>query len=774
MKNLILLLPLLFFELILNAQLQPPENPTHICGYDDIMYSSHLPKELTTHFNGAAYRKYINQSSGPKMNNEVLVMPVVVHIIHDHSPLGSVANPTNAEVEAVILDANQRFRHQSGLTFSNPFSGIDTEIELCLAKEVPNGNYTSGVIRYVDEFIPSGQSYQTIWMDLRDNYAWDTDKYLNIFVINNMQDALGVYYGFATLYRASWFRGRALNHEVGHNFGLLHTFQTNMANTCPTNNDCLTDGDRVCDTPPKGVSGSAAPCDMPDNNCDTDENDTSCNNPYRPTTVLCSPNNTPGLGDQPDILENYMDYTENCWQAYTIGQKDLMRFSIQNVTFLSNVLANNVVCAPQALPANDAGISTLVVDQADKCTADATVSGTLTNYGTSALTTVMIKVELNDVPVYSEQWTGNIAPGQSAPFTLANAIILNIGLEDMTVKTDLPNGGQDGDIYNDANYTNVEYYGGTSCIELETCTTFNPNTASGPGNSTIVEVSPASFPELGAGVMDVFICATTEGDASFSGEVFNLIDEDEVTVGTTNFGSDCSGPTPRFCFSITRTRYNNWKADGTISFTFDPVSTQINPSLCLTNQACITLIVPDGDGATPLCEDTLVVSASPANGLYQAGMHLNTSGMVIVSDTTTFTAGQSILLNQGFHAYAGSYFNARIDTCVDQMTNIQPGIQPLIEDNNIVRVIPNEQLKVFPNPFKLQTYIHFSIAETTRVDLSLFDANGRQVLIPYNAQEFPKGTHQLELSRKDLAPGIYYLQLKTRNNLITRKLVVSK
>ena len=55
-------------------------------------------------------------------------------------------------------------------------------------------------------------------------------------------------------------------HEMGHYLGLYHTFQGG----CP-NNDCLADGDRVCDTPPDG-STAAVPCNGTANSCMTDAN----------------------------------------------------------------------------------------------------------------------------------------------------------------------------------------------------------------------------------------------------------------------------------------------------------------------------------------------------------------------------------------------------------------------------------------------------------------------------------------------------------------------
>ncbi|MBL0138212.1 MAG: hypothetical protein IPP86_06730 [Bacteroidetes bacterium] len=106
-------------------------------------------------------------------------------------------------------------------------------------------------------------------------------------------------------------------HEAGHYFGLYHTFE----GAC-TNNDCLADGDHVCDTPPDN-STATVPCNSTTNTCTTDADDVSLNNPFRPVAQG-------GLGDQPDMIINHMDYgLIGCHTQFTSGQKDRMIASLQ-------------------------------------------------------------------------------------------------------------------------------------------------------------------------------------------------------------------------------------------------------------------------------------------------------------------------------------------------------------------------------------------------------------------------------------------------------------
>ncbi|HHH53191.1 MAG TPA: PKD domain-containing protein, partial [Bacteroidetes bacterium] len=78
------------------------------------------------------------------------------------------------------------------------------------------------------------------------------------------------------------------------------------------NDNCLEDGDKVCDTPPDASTARVA-CGDDFNSCNTDANS--------------------GFStDQNDMYWNYMDYGDfNCYSAFTEGQRNRMIFSIENI-----------------------------------------------------------------------------------------------------------------------------------------------------------------------------------------------------------------------------------------------------------------------------------------------------------------------------------------------------------------------------------------------------------------------------------------------------------
>lgn len=65
--------------------------------------------------------------------------------------------------------------------------------------------------------------------------------------------------------------------------------------------------------------------------------------------------------------------------------------------------------------------------------------------------------------------------------------------------------------------------------------------------------------------------------------------------------------------------------------------------------------------------------------------------------------------------------------------------------------------------------MHFNDAQ--EIELTLTDAMGRLVTV-VNRQHHDKGTHQLLWNRNGIPAGIYFLNMKTRNNVITQKIVI--
>jgi len=307
------------------------------CSYDELKEKGALTPEMVK--KQAAFQKVYQQrmqqpNTASRQRPPVYTLPIVVHIFHGAAALGTQNNPTDAQVQAIIKETSQRFRHvhSEAKSYENPNYGIDTEIEFCLAATNPQGSSTTSIMRYSDN-VNTGGEWFGVLSNLQSQYGWNPQNYINVFVVDGVNTCGGAITGNAIIATPDCFTSELMAHELGHYFSLAHTFQGGC-----TNNNCLTDGDGVCDTPPKASAGITGSCGGTDgNSCTTDDDDTNARNPYRPVSLG-------GMGDQPDMLENYMDYTGSCWNSFTRGQSDRMRLYIE--TSLSSLIASgNTQCS---------------------------------------------------------------------------------------------------------------------------------------------------------------------------------------------------------------------------------------------------------------------------------------------------------------------------------------------------------------------------------------------------------------------------------------------
>ncbi|WP_143306122.1 M43 family zinc metalloprotease [Chitinophaga vietnamensis] len=437
LRNSILILLTLFFYIPSLAQRK--------CGTADALAQKIKENPaLATVVNRYETRLLAGQSrTHIEATTQTVTVPVVVHIVLDNPDL-----VTDAQVLSEIAVLNKDY------TATNPdVSQVppvwqpligDTHINFCMAQRTPDGEPTNGIVRVKTA---PGQSYPIYngAPDVKYNAtggsdAWDASRYLNIWVTRLSGSYLGVaappgigypheqegvviqYTAFGTTgsVGATYNLGRTATHEIGHYFGLKHTWADN-------NGTCTSD-DGIADTPQQ--SNYTFGC------------------PTFPKLDLCSPN-PPGI-----LFMDYMDYTDDaCMHLFTNGQVNRMRYVLENIT---TSLLNSNGCTPVTLLPNDIALKAVEAPAGKVCDNRIAPVVVLRNKGSQPLTSATILYRLNNGALVNYQWSGNLASLSETVVTLP-ASTVEAGMYNLKAYTQLPNGQPDGNPSNDTAVTRFHY-----------------------------------------------------------------------------------------------------------------------------------------------------------------------------------------------------------------------------------------------------------------------------------------------------------------------------
>ncbi len=295
------------------------------------------------HFEEAIHQCILKHKNQRIANEETIIIPVVVHIIHNNKNgiIGGINNNNISErqIFSQIEVLNRDFSRTNLDTTNTPseFKSIasSTDIEFCLASRAPDGSPTNGITRTYSNNLPFDPFVASDDRILKSLVYWNSEEYLNIWVTELSNDILGYAQfpsesnllglnineggaqsdGVVISHRSFGNRigtasigpysyGRTTTHEVGHWLGLIHIWGDQES--CFSSDYCN-------DTPNQKKPTSGCPNEAE-----------SCN--------------------RKNMYSNYMDYTNDvCMNLFTQDQRNRMH-AVLSVSPRRNALKKSLGC----------------------------------------------------------------------------------------------------------------------------------------------------------------------------------------------------------------------------------------------------------------------------------------------------------------------------------------------------------------------------------------------------------------------------------------------
>ena len=215
--------------------------------YNQMLWtSSGSQSETGLSYNEAKLLEIENSRRNFNDDRSVITVPVIFHVVLTATNHGNV---TDQDIQDQLTELNAAFSNtgsNSASVRTNLWTGVDAQIQFCMAQREPNGNQlaTPGVERKTvanDNFtLSTNLSQSNAFKNPTTGLgSWDREKYLNIWITGLSNGVAGFAFApppgepLATL--PSWIDGATIDwqvgmdgvnlpHEVGHVLGLDHTF----------------------------------------------------------------------------------------------------------------------------------------------------------------------------------------------------------------------------------------------------------------------------------------------------------------------------------------------------------------------------------------------------------------------------------------------------------------------------------------------------------------------------------------------------------------------
>ena len=688
--------------------------------------------------------------------NGVITIPVVVHVVYNTT----AENVSDAQIQSQITVLNEDFRRLNADASNTPslFASVaaDAEIQFCLASVDPSGNPTNGITRTPTSVTAFSTNDNVKFNSSGGKNAWPAGSYLNLWVCDISGGILGyaqfpggaaatdgvvidyAYFGTIGTATAPFNLGRTATHEVGHWLNLRHIWG---------DGNCSVD-DFVSDTPTAGAPNyTGAPCTFPGPN--------SCNS---------------GAGDQPDMFQNYMDYSDDgCMNLYTQGQKTRMRALFDTGGARASLLTSNG-CGTVSPPTCSDGIQNGDETGVD-CGGSSCPACVCTNASPVTLTLV-----LDNYPsetTWNIKNSGGTTVASGGPYSTAGATV--------TVPTTLAAG----------NYTftiNDSYGDGICC-------------AYGNGSYTLRDANNttlASGGAFGSSATTAFCIASGGSTPTCSDGIQN---GDET-------GIDCGGscaPCNTGCTYATlnsnnfESGFGIWTDGGTDCARIASTTYANSGSYSIrlrdnTNTSVMTTGNLNLSAYQEITVDFSYITVSFDNSNEDFWLQISTNGgstYTTVKDlnfSIDFLNGQrkneSVVISGPFTSTTRLRFRADASADDDQVyiddvviSGCSGGARtnpflPVFEEEGVSAKATSTSLAVFPNPTRDELTAVFQLPEAGPVQLLITDLTGR--VMQQQQIMADAGRQEAKLDASTFVSGVYIIHLVSNGERVMQKFVVAR
>lgn len=660
-----------------------------------------------------------NQQNNPTPQGGTITIPVVVHIVY----YSAAQNISDNQVYSQIQVLNEDFGRTNADAANTPayWTSIaaNTDIQYCLATIDPNGNPTNGIERrQIGTNVSFStndavKSFSTNGLD-----AWPVTEYLNLWVCNLGGGLLG--YGEFPTGSASNTFGLVMGYTCfgsnytayGSGFNLIASYDRGRTSTHEIGH-CF-NLFHIWGDDGSSCSGSDLCADTPNQ---ADEH-YGC-----PSGSQVSCTN----GPNGDMYQNYMDYSDDiCMNLFTLNQKTRMLAVLNSAPY--NALQTSTACQT-ASAGDDAGISAILSPATSLCTTTFAPQVTIRNYGTNNLTSATINYRIDAGPIQTYSWSGNLATTGTQNVTLSS-MTTTAGTHTFTAYTTNPNGGTDANAGNDQTQRtftvsstgqNLPYSEGFENV------TFPPSGVTinnSDGLTTWARTTAAASTGSASAYMDNY-------DYNADGEV------DEMVLPNFNLSSVTN---PVMTFQVAYRLYTNPTTSPNYSDTL---------RVYISTDCGVTWTQLYGKWSTTLA------TASPAYS------------------TTEFvpTVSQWRLENISLSPYQSST-NAiiKIYHATQYENNLYIDDINIQNSTDVQGLTLHSDVNLFPNPSTGQVNVDVNMFQRDNLTIRTTNAVGQVVSEVAENNTFG-GRYVIDLSTEP--NGVYFIEVQTGTEVVTRRIVIS-